>query len=194
MIVRPLLYWIKPEITLPRTSLWYQAGSRYLRSVRWGQRLILPMGQHSQITMSSRLGISKWVINELTLALCNWFICLSLSLMKCSCMHNKTHLVLTINVGVQLTPMKASFRSSSLHSSCQLHQLHCPGAPCTETLGVASAEVSGALRKNLCLPKAMKIYTSLWVVFWVSSTARSKKQNQTKLAPFSFISWDWPLQ
>lgn len=60
------------------------------------------MGQQSQIIMSSHLGISKWIINELTLALCNWFIYLSPSLMKCSCMHNKTHLVPSINVGVAI--------------------------------------------------------------------------------------------
>lgn len=60
------------------------------------------MGQYSRIIISSYLGISKWIINELTLALCNWFICLSLSLMKCSCMHIKTHLVPSINVGVAI--------------------------------------------------------------------------------------------
>lgn len=36
MIIKWLLCWIQPEIGLPRTSLWYQAGSRCLRSIRWG--------------------------------------------------------------------------------------------------------------------------------------------------------------
>lgn len=60
------------------------------------------MGLHSQIIKNSHLGISKWIINELTLAPCNWFICLSLSLMKCSCTHIKSHLVPSINVGVAI--------------------------------------------------------------------------------------------
>lgn len=102
MIMKWLMWWIWPEMGLPRTTLWYQAGSRCLRSVRWGHRLILPMGQHSQAIMSSHLRISKWIINELTLALCNRFICLSPSLMKCSCMHIKIHLVPSINVGAAI--------------------------------------------------------------------------------------------